>query len=97
MSSLPQKTVATTATADHIELACHTIESNNSAVHVQEDPEIDTEAEVVLTSDDVKRYTENDDEALKAFANYDGGPLVLDKSTGRRLLRIIDWHLLPVL
>ncbi|OAA60327.1 MFS allantoate transporter [Niveomyces insectorum RCEF 264] len=45
----------------------------------------------------VTKYREEDDEALKAFANLGGEPTVLDAATRKRLLRTIDWHLMPVL
>lgn len=36
------------------------------------------------------------DEALKAFIGHEGEHLVLDEETNRRLLRKIDWHIMPV-
>lgn len=36
------------------------------------------------------------DEALKAFLNREGPPLVIDEATNKRLLRRIDLHLMPV-
>ncbi len=36
------------------------------------------------------------DEALKAFMGYDVGELVLDEETNKRLLRKIDWNIMPV-
>jgi MFS transporter, ACS family, allantoate permease len=51
----------------------------------------------VITDDAVKSFNKYDDEAMKAFAEFDGEPLVLDEPTKRRLLRTIDWHLMPVL
>ena len=37
------------------------------------------------------------DVALTALQNREGPPLVLDEATNRRLLRKIDWHLLPIM
>nr|KMM65664.1 membrane transporter [Coccidioides posadasii RMSCC 3488] len=37
------------------------------------------------------------DEAMKAFTDTDGEPLVLTEETNKRLLRIIDWHLMPLM
>jgi len=34
---------------------------------------------------------------MRAFANNHGVSLEIDEATNRRLLRTIDWHLLPVM
>jgi ACS family allantoate permease-like MFS transporter len=76
------------------------IELLTSKMNSQPDEDIaaaDLEAGKMVASDDVMKYTQDDDEAMKALANYDGPPLVLDEATNRRLLRTIDWHLMPVL
>ena len=36
------------------------------------------------------------DDAMKAFADYDGESLIVDEATNKRLLRNIDRHLMPV-
>jgi ACS family allantoate permease-like MFS transporter len=36
------------------------------------------------------------DEALKAFMSHPGEVIELDEATNRRLLRKIDWNLMPV-
>lgn len=36
------------------------------------------------------------DEAMKVFEGHDGGSLVLDEATNKRLLRKIDLNILPV-
>ncbi len=51
----------------------------------------------VVSSEHVRKYDENDDRAMKAFAEYDGEPLVMDEATNKRLLRTIDWHIMPIL
>ena len=51
----------------------------------------------VVTADEVKTYSKADDAAMKAMADYDGPPLVLDDETSKRLLRKIDWHIMPIL
>lgn len=56
-----------------------------------------TEIDDVVSSYGAQKYTENDDEAMKAMANFDGEPLIMDEETSRRLLRKIDWHLMPVM
>ena len=42
------------------------------------------------------QYSEDADEAMKAFEGQDGVPIVFDEATNKRLLRIIDWNILPV-
>lgn len=37
------------------------------------------------------------DEALKAFQQAEGDMIVLDEETNRRLLRKIDWNLMPMM
>lgn len=68
--------------------------------------EIDTKKDIkpmeiedarVVTEDEVQKYSKDDDEAMAAYARYHGPPLVLDKETNKRLLRTIDWHLMPIL
>lgn len=51
----------------------------------------------VVTEDEVQKYSKDDDEAMAAYAKYHGPPLVLDEATNKRLLRTIDWHLMPIL
>lgn len=51
----------------------------------------------VVTEEEVQKYSKDDDEAMAAYARYHGPPLVLDEATNKRLLRTIDWHLMPVL
>ena len=45
----------------------------------------------------VVKHANDADEAMKAFADGDGEPLILDEATNKRLLRIIDWHLMPIM
>lgn len=37
------------------------------------------------------------DEALNAFEELQGEAIELDAGTNKRLLRIIDWHLMPIM
>lgn len=37
------------------------------------------------------------DEALNAFEGLQGEAITLDPGTSKRLLRIIDWHLMPIM
>jgi len=45
----------------------------------------------------ILEHSHDADEAMKAFANNHGVALEIDEATNKRLLRIIDWHLLPVM
>ena len=44
----------------------------------------------------ILKHGNDADEALKAFAGHEGEILVLDEATSKRLLRKIDWNLMPV-
>jgi ACS family allantoate permease-like MFS transporter len=54
---------------------------------------------------DVKKYVDptlqahaqDADEALKAFQDFQGETIDLDEATNKRLLRIIDWHMMPIM
>jgi hypothetical protein len=41
-------------------------------------------------------HSHDADAALKAFAERQGQVLEIDEATNARLLRKIDWHLMPV-
>ena len=62
----------------------------------------DVEKELALTSTSpqepvvILKHAQDADEAMKAFAGYEGEVLVLDEATNKRLLRKIDMHLMPV-
>jgi len=45
----------------------------------------------------VLKHSHDADEAMKAFAGREGGPIVIDEATNKRLLRIIDWNLIPIM
>ncbi|KAK6430813.1 Allantoate permease [Oleoguttula sp. CCFEE 5521] len=47
--------------------------------------------------EDILKHSHDADEALKAFASHDGQVLQLDEATNRRLLRKIDWNLMPIM
>lgn len=75
----------------HIEFA-----TGKSKSRADQDPKIE-EASKMFPTDNLIKYTQDDDEAMKALASYDGQPLILDDATNKRLLRTIDWHLMPIL
>ncbi len=41
-------------------------------------------------------HSHDADEAMKAFAGHEGEIIEIDDATNKRLLRIIDWNLLPL-
>ena len=43
----------------------------------------------------IVKHANDADEAMKAFEGYEGESLVLDEATSKKLLRKIDWHLMP--
>jgi ACS family allantoate permease-like MFS transporter len=45
----------------------------------------------------ILKHSHDADEALKAFASYQGEVLHIDAETNKRLLRRIDLHLMPLL
>ncbi|KAK3671796.1 Allantoate permease [Recurvomyces mirabilis] len=45
----------------------------------------------------ILEHSHDADEALKAFQSHPGQVIHIDEATNKRLLRIIDWHLIPVM
>ncbi|KAF9630767.1 putative mfs allantoate protein [Lasiodiplodia theobromae] len=48
-------------------------------------------------SEKIVEHSHDADAAMKAFAEYQGQVLEIDEATNARLLRKIDWHLMPLL
>ena len=46
--------------------------------------------------EDVLKHSHDADEAMKAFAGHEGQIIELDAATNKRILRRIDWNLIPV-
>lgn len=46
--------------------------------------------------ENVLKHSHDADEAMKAFQGHDGQVIEIDEATNKRLLRIIDWNLMPV-
>jgi ACS family allantoate permease-like MFS transporter len=49
-----------------------------------------------IVPEQIFKHSHDADAALKAFANYHGRIIEIDDVTNRRLLRKIDWNLMPV-
>ena len=68
------------------------------------DPEVEKEIPAPLADairngsvpENVLKHSHDADEALKAFASHEGTVIEIDEATNKRLLRIIDWNLMPV-
>ncbi|KGO73857.1 Major facilitator superfamily domain, general substrate transporter [Penicillium italicum] len=45
----------------------------------------------------LEKHAHDADEALKALGDLQGETIELDEATNRRLLRIIDWHMMPIM
>lgn len=45
----------------------------------------------------ILKHLHDADEAMKAFAGLEGQVITIDESTNKRLLRIIDWHMMPLM
>lgn len=45
----------------------------------------------------LEKHAHDADEALKAFGELQGESIELDEATNRRLLRTIDWHMMPIM
>ncbi|KAJ5151108.1 transporter [Penicillium canariense] len=60
----------------------------SSAVDVEKTPHVDPTLE---------KHAHDADDALKAFDELHGETIELDEATNHRLLRIIDWHMMPIM
>lgn len=49
-----------------------------------------------VVAQNILKHSHDADAAFKAFADHQGAVLEIDEATNRRLLRKIDWHLMPV-
>ncbi|KAJ5140707.1 transporter [Penicillium atrosanguineum] len=45
----------------------------------------------------LEKHAHDADEAMKAFDEMRGEAIELDEATNKRLLRIIDWHMMPIM
>ena len=44
----------------------------------------------------ILKHGKDADEAMKAFEGHEGEVVTIDEATNKRLLRIIDWNIMPV-
>jgi MFS transporter, ACS family, allantoate permease len=68
------------------------------------DPEVEKDLPAPLADairngsvpDTILKHSHDADEAMKAFASHQGEVIHIDEATNKRLLRRIDWNLIPV-
>lgn len=59
---------------------------------------VDVEKDVKRTVDpSLEKHAHDADEAMKAFQELQGESITLDEASNKRLLRIIDWHMMPIM
>jgi MFS transporter, ACS family, allantoate permease len=69
------------------------------------DPEVEKElpaplAEAIRSGsvpENILKHSHDADEAMKAFQSHQGEVIEIDEATNKRLLRRIDWNLMPVM
>lgn len=49
-----------------------------------------------VAPEQILKHSHDADEAMKAFMSYQGEVIHIDEETNKRLLRKIDWNLMPV-
>jgi ACS family allantoate permease-like MFS transporter len=64
------------------------IAGTSSAVDIQTTKHVDPTLE---------KHAHDADEAMKVFDELHGEAIELDEATNRRLLRTIDWHMMPIM
>lgn len=81
--------------------------TERTGINVSGDPEKGADLIPGVSDDSVRagsvvpaqilKHSHDADAAMKAFAKYQGGLILqIDEATNKRLLRKIDWHLMPV-
>jgi ACS family allantoate permease-like MFS transporter len=45
----------------------------------------------------MEKHSHDADEAMKAIEELNGETIELDEATNRRLLSVIDWHMMPIM
>jgi hypothetical protein len=61
---------------------------------------VDTGADVekiTYVDPTIEKHAHDADEAMKALGGLQGESIELDEATNRRLLSIIDWHMMPIM
>jgi ACS family allantoate permease-like MFS transporter len=58
---------------------------------------VDIELSMKNVDPTLVKHANDADEAMKVFEQLQGEAIELDEATNRRLLRKIDWHIMPVM
>lgn len=85
-----------TAFADVKKEALRSGSGANGKMTALADVEKETVRSGSVVPDKILKHAKDADEAMKAFEGHEGAPIALDEATNKRLLRIIDWNILPV-
>ena len=67
--------------------------SEKADVDVEKEPEAGEQGVIV----NLKKHAHDQDEAMKAVDEMDGDLMEVDEQTNKRLLRTIDYHLMPIM
>lgn len=62
--------------------------------------DVDVDVEKVVSphvDSRIVKHSHDVDEAMKAFEGVEGQVITIDEATNRRLLKIIDWHMMPLM
>lgn len=59
--------------------------------------DVEKERQYSNVDDAIVKHSYDADEAMKAFAGREGEIVQLDEATNRRLLRRIDWNMMPLM
>lgn len=78
--------------------------SDDEKVDTYLDPEVEKNLPAPLADairagsvpDTILKHSHDADEAMKAFEGHQGEVIHIDEATNKRLLRLIDWNLIPV-
>ena len=70
--------------------------STHPAIDDAIDPEKGADRNASIVAEKILQHSHDADAALAAFASHQGQLIEIDPATNRRLLRIIDMHLMPV-
>lgn len=73
------------------------IEKQTDSKDPIKDPNSVIDAETGYSNKAILKHSDDADEAMKVFADLGDQPIVLTEETNKRLLKIIDWHLMPLM
>lgn len=66
------------------------------AIGVSSSVDVET-AKAMAIDPTLEKHAHDADEAMKAFESMHGEAIELDEATNKRLLRTIDWHMMPIM